>query len=98
MLGYIFPLKRLTEIDTLLLRGYHGDDDDTIAQMSELGRCGGMVVMSGYVAVGGGNGELGRCSEGGGTSGEGAFGGKCSLPIRYSRDTFRSCRTQDCLF
>lgn len=96
MLGYIFPLKRLTEIDMLILRGYHGDDDDTIAQMSELGRCGGMVVMSGYVAVGGGNGELGRCSEGGG---EGAFGGKCSLPIGYSRNTSRSCRrTQDCLF
>ena len=34
----------------LILRGYHRDDDDgTRAQMLERGRCGGMVVMSGYV-------------------------------------------------
>ena len=37
MVGYIFPLKRLTEIDMLLLLGYHSDDDGTIAQMLELG-------------------------------------------------------------
>lgn len=51
------PLKRLTESKMLLLFGYHSDDDGTIAQMLELGRCGGMVVMSRYVASVGENGR-----------------------------------------